>query len=225
MNFPKLFLIPFGILLIAGASAFGQCPSITVIGPSGVTNAGDEMKFRVEIGAVGPQLKYSWTVSDGTIVEGQGTSALRLITDSKSGVAIVTASVTIEGLPSQCEKSASETAPIAERLECGTPTDEWGKIKPNDERGRLDAIFAEMSNDPTNIGFFVLTITPKERLDATNRRVQFIKKHAKFREFDLSRILFALEIGDEERTKFFRIPPGSSAPCDNCLIIKGGDLH
>jgi hypothetical protein len=115
---------------------------------------------------------------------------------------------------------------VALIIGCGAPADEWGSSKLNDQRSRLDVAFAEVTNNPKNLGFFLLSITQKERLDSGNKRIQFILKHAKFRKFDASKIWFGLELAEEERTRFYRFPPGaeSNAPCTNCLIIKGGDL-
>jgi len=112
------------------------------------------------------------------------------------------------------------------RIGCGNVVDEWEGLKPNDERGRLDAFFAELSNNPLNTGIVVLLVTEKERFDSGNKRLQFVVKNVKFRKFDLNRIWFVLEHSDESRTKVYRVPPGADLiPCnDTCITIKGGDL-
>lgn len=74
VNFPKLCLISFAVFFVSVGVSFGQCPSITVIGPMGITNPGDKIIFRVDGGAV--DLTYLWSVSAGTIVEGQGTPVI-----------------------------------------------------------------------------------------------------------------------------------------------------
>ena len=220
----RLLSLGFMALWLACISAPGQCPSIAVIGPAGVTNPGDPMKFRVDVGAV--DLKYSWTISVGTIIEGQGTLAITVATDKSMQGSNVTATVEIEGLPSACEKTASETAPIAPRLEWES-LDEWGNLTDNDQRSRLDSFFAELANNPHNIGLVILLTTKRERRDARNPRVQLILDHAKFRNFDKSRIWFCLEPSTLRRTIIYRFPPGleDEIPYENCLMIKGGDLR
>jgi len=226
MNYPKLFLIPFGILLIAGVSVFGQCPSITVIGPAGITEPGVEMKFRAEVGGGAPRLKYSWGVSSGTIVNGQGTPEVTVSTDKSMGGANVTATVEIGGLGSECSKTASETAPLNDPPAWCWDLDSYGRLKPNDERVRLDSFFVELLNNPTQIGLIVFRITSGERADWRNPRIQFVLKHARFRKFDRSRLLFALEHAESQVTIPVRIVPGGEMPpCTDCVIIKGGDLH
>jgi hypothetical protein len=73
----RLISITFFSWLLCGV-CFGQCPTLSVVGPPGVTNPGDKMTFRVDGGAV--DLKYSWTVSAGTIVGGQATPAIFVAT-------------------------------------------------------------------------------------------------------------------------------------------------
>ena len=218
-------LVLLSILLLTASTAFGQCPTITVVGPLGVTNIGEKMSFRAEVGTVGPKLEYHWSVSAGTIVEGQGTSSIKVATDRTMGGINITATVTIGGLAPNCEKTASEAAPVAQRLEWEA-FDEWGSLKDNDQRSRLDSFFAELANNPHHTGLVVLLISKRERRDSRNGRVQLVMDHVKFRNFDADRIWFCLEYSTVQRTTIYRFPLGleEEIPYDNCLIIKGGDL-
>lgn len=182
------------------------------------------MTFRAELNVIGPKVSYRWSVDRGTIVKGQGTSEIAITTLGFAGEAI-TAMVEVGGLPQNCSRSASETAGIDSLPGCGMPLDEWGEMKPNDERGRLDLMFAELSNNPDNVGMIVFRVKAGDRLDPTNRRIQFVLRHVKFRKFDKSRIWFALEVADEKSTRLYRIPPGAETPpCDGCLIFRGESL-
>ena len=227
MNFPKIFLISFGLIFIATGGAFGQCPSIIVSGPASVTNRDENMKFHADVSGVGSTLEFSWTITSGTIMGGQGTSEITVKPDGDNSYVNITANVTVEGLPSGCEKSAAGTARLAMAAECGMPIDEWGSgVSLNDQRGRLDGVFADILQNPKHTGFLVLYVLPEDRLDSKNERIQFVLRHAKFRKFDVSRIWFHLEVSSEVRTKVYRfeVQPDSRLPCDKCLIVKGGDL-
>ena len=204
------------------APALGQCPTITVIGPPGVTQPGEKMIFRVESAIVEPKVEYRWTVSDGTIIEGQGTPAITVATDRSMAGANVTAAVDVDGLASGCKKSASGLAPVMHFIE-GQPVDQYGTLKANDERTRLDTFFIELANNPTSIGLIVLTGV-NQRHDSRNPRIRLIVKHIRFREFDLERIWFAFEESGVRRTVLWRVPPGADLPCDECPVVKGGDL-
>ena len=210
MNFPKLFLTSFALILIPTGMSFGQCSSLSVIGPAGVTDAGGKMIFRVEGGKA--DSKYFWSLDQGTIIEGQGTPIITVVTDSTVAGSNVTATVTIDGLDPVCPKTASGIAPVAP-LVFGEPIDDWPDSLPSDDkRGRLDAFFIELANNPDHVGVMVVKVTGKERLDGRNPRVQFVLRHARFRQFDKSRIWFAFEHGPEKRAVFWRMLPSIEVP-------------
>ena len=211
------------LILAAAGSALAQCPTLAVVGPAEVTNPGDEMTFRAVIDSTTSKVRYSWTVSGGTIVKGQGTAEVTVATTRELEGSSITATVELDGISISCDRSASETAGIAQTL-IGCAADEWGDLKPTDERGRLDLFFAELSNNPNNIGLLILRVKEGDKLDPGNSRIQFVLRHAKFRKFDKSRIWFALETAEEKSTQVWRIPPGAEPPCKDCLIYLGESL-
>jgi len=211
------------LIVAAAVAASGQCPTLTVVGPAGITSSGEEMMFRAELNVIGPKVSYSWSVNAGTIVKGQGTPEITIATTRELAGNSIEAIVEVDGLPQNCERTASETAGVAALL-IGCAADEWGELKPNDERGRLDMFFAELTNNPSNIGLLILRVKEGDKLDPSNSRIQFVLKHAKFREFDKSRIWFALVIAEEKSTQVWRIPPGAEPPCSDCLVFRGESL-
>ncbi len=214
--------LTFLLLLIAETAAFAQCPSISVIGPAGLTDPGGEMVFTVEGGTA--DLKYHWSVSAGYMIKGQGSPAVTVSTSGAMEGSNVTATVRIEGLDVRCPSAFSEMALIAMRP-IGEPIDEWAdSISSNDKRARLDSFFAELANNPDHVGVVIVVVTGKERRDHRNPRVQLVLRHAKFRNFDRNRIWFAFEAGAVKRIVIWRMHPSVGVPCTNCLIIKGGDL-
>lgn len=217
------FLLLACLILAAASAATSQCPTVTVVGPEGITVPGEEMTFRAVVGPTTSKLAYSWMISAGTIVKGQGTPKITVVTAREHAGSSITATVKLEGLSISCERSASETAGVAPVPGCGLPLDQWSNLKPNDERGRLDLLFAELSNNPKDVGLLIFTVKPGDRLDAGNKRIQFVLKHARFREFDKGRLLFGLVVGDKSTT-LYRIPPGAEPPCSDCLIFRGESL-
>jgi hypothetical protein len=103
-----------------------SCPSITVTSKvynpmSGImlngACPGSPISFTAAVTGVDPQQKYTlhWTVSAGEIVEGQGTSSIRVSTDKAIG-ARVTATVELvglSGLKPECSKTAEESVGVA----------------------------------------------------------------------------------------------------------------
>jgi hypothetical protein len=85
----------------------GECPKVIVECPTDIPEAGKSytVKVRVEGDTSNQELSYNWSVSSGEIIEGQGTSSLKIrISDpSKS----VTATVEVNGLKLDCDRVAS----------------------------------------------------------------------------------------------------------------------
>jgi len=95
---------------------------------------------------------HNWSVSAGTIASGQGTSS---ITVNISAGQTITASVDLGGLDPSCPKTASCTAssppPIAECRKF----DEYGNIRFNDEKARLDNFAIQLQNEPGAQGYII----------------------------------------------------------------------
>lgn len=217
-------LLPILLVAIASGSAYGQaatsnCPTIKVIGPPGITKLGEAMEFVAKINTNGPKVTYQWEVNKGTIAEGQGTAKIKIMSSDPG--AIITATVKIYGLPNGCDNIASETGVVDPLIGCSMPSNEWGDLKPNEIRAHMDAFFAELSNNPDNLGVALLAVTENETLDSTNRRLQLLVKHAKFRKFDLERLVFKMERSELIRTSVWRVPPGAEMPCPQCVEHRG----
>jgi hypothetical protein len=84
------------------------CPALTVNAPKSSTIAGKEMIFTANVNGVSADtITYTWNVSDGEIIEGQGTAVIHVATDSKMAGKTVKATVEIEGVCSECPKTES----------------------------------------------------------------------------------------------------------------------
>ena len=81
-----------------------------MVGPAGITMYGEPAVFRAEVDVSNSNLQFAWTVSAGTIIEGQGTTQISVATDRSIAGKSMTAKVEVGGLPSACEKIASDTA-------------------------------------------------------------------------------------------------------------------
>ena len=218
-----LFISIFLFTLISGSVAQTDnpaCPKVSVIGPRGPSNPGESITFVADVSGNEFPVKFEWIVDKGKITEGQGTPAI--FVTSSEGDKEIKATVRVSGFPERCENSASATESIL-YLELES-IDSWTALKPNEQRARLDAFFSELASNPTNNGFFLLGVSSNQKFDSTNPRVQFIARHARFRKFDLKRLVFALESSILSSTAVYRFPPGRQFPCDKCVIINGRDI-
>jgi hypothetical protein len=97
---------------------------------------------------------YNWSVSAGTISSGQGTSSITVNTDGLGGQT-VTATVELGGLDPSCSRTASCTTGIRPPPKSPVKFDEYGDIKFNDEKARLDNYAIQLQNDPSAQGLII----------------------------------------------------------------------
>jgi hypothetical protein len=91
------------------------CPTVAVTCPDD-TEAGVVITFTANtaVGDPAPKLTFHWTVSAGTIMEGQGTDSIKVDTKNLGGKTI-TAIVEVDGFDPSCNKTASCSTPILAR--------------------------------------------------------------------------------------------------------------
>ncbi len=124
------------------------CPTVSVSCPSDV-EPGQPITFTASVSNdSGLSLTYNWSVSAGTISSGQGTSTIQVDTTGLAGQT-VTATVSLGGADPSCTgttASCSTTVkpPPAQPLKF----DEYGNIKFNDEKARLDNFAIQLQNQP-----------------------------------------------------------------------------
>jgi len=123
------------------------CPTVSVSCPSDVEE-GQPVTFTASVtgGPEGATWTYNWSVSAGTISSGQGTST---ITVDTAGVATnVTATVNVGGADPSCNNSNSCTTAIRPKPAPAKMFDEYGNIRFNDEKARLDNYAIQLQNEP-----------------------------------------------------------------------------
>ncbi len=89
---------------------------------------------------------YNWTVSAGTIIEGQGTDTIKVDTKGLAGET-VRASLSMGGYNLECAADCAVSIPLPKRE--SRMFDDYLNIARNDEKARLDNFGIELQNDPT----------------------------------------------------------------------------
>lgn len=187
-----------------------SCPTVGVDGPSGITQPGQSMTFTATVTG-GEGLTYNWTVSAGTITSGQGTPSITVDTTGVPPGTNVTATVDVGGTDPECncEHVRSETAGIAE-VPGIIPGPEFGKLKPDEIKARVDELIIMMNSNPTAQVYVINYGTPAQ---IRQRRAELTKAF-NFRNVDMSRITW-VEGGNTMGgvyTKFSLVPPGATPP-------------
>jgi len=184
------------------------CPTVNVSCPSDVDQGGS-ITFNASVSASG--VTYNWSVSAGTITSGQGTSSITVDTANLGGQT-VTATVEVGGLAAACTRTAScSTAVKAPPPKECVKVDEYGNIKFNDEKARLDAFASRLQSEPGSQGYIVAAGTYEgEGLARANRAKDYL---VNTRGIDAGRIT-VVDGGcrGDLMVWLFACPPGAAAP-------------
>ena len=186
------------------------CPPLSVSGPAGITQPGESMTFTASSSG---DVTYNWTVSAGSIESGQGTPSITVRTTPDMAGSNVTATVTIGGLPaacanSSCQTSASDTGPVAAKP-TAVPVDEYGALKDDDVKARIDNFYIQLNNSPSARGYVIIYGTPAQ---IRRQRTQ-INKAIAFRKYDASRITFVDGPNNgSQMVKLWMVPAGAENP-------------
>lgn len=132
------------------------CPTVSVSCPSDVDD-GAPLTFTANVSGGPSSLSptYNWSVSAGTISGGQGTSSITVDTKGVGGQT-VTATVELGGVDPACSRTASCSTSIKViAVPLPTKFDEYGNIRFNDEKARLDNYAIQLQNSPGSQGYII----------------------------------------------------------------------
>lgn len=123
------------------------CPQITISCPGSV-NEGENITFVANVSQGDPNVRptYNWSVSAGTITEGQGTDRI-VVSTTGLGNQNVTASLTVEGYGANCPQPSPCTTSVLAGV-VPREIDEYGDLLFDDEKARLDNLAIELQNSP-----------------------------------------------------------------------------
>lgn len=129
------------------------CPNVAIYCPDTVT-PGAPVTFTANLtgGTSSIAPIYNWTVSAGTIINGQGTPSIQVDTTGLGGQPI-TARLSVEGYQRSCPADCTVQIP---RKISSTQVDYYPPIRLNDEKARLDNFAIQLQNDPNAKGYIIV---------------------------------------------------------------------
>jgi hypothetical protein len=128
------------------------CPTVSVSCPSEV-DEGQAITFTSSVSS-DTNVTYNWSVSAGTISSGQGTSSIAVDTTGLGGQT-VTATLELGGLDPACSRTASCSTTVRTTIQPPRKFDEYGDIRFNDEKARLDNYAIQLQNEPGAQGYII----------------------------------------------------------------------
>ena len=194
-----------------------DCPTIASACPD-VVDSGQPLVFTAMVGVgIPPPTGYKWSVSAGTITSGQGTTSIVVDTSGLGGQSI-TATLEVIGFDPSCPRTTSCTTavrpPIIERHHF----DEYGNIRFNDEKARLDNFAIQLQNEPTAQGYIVAYGACKTEGPARGNRAKGYLVHT--RGLDARRVI-VIDGGclPELLVQLWIVPQGDMAPTGNAVGV------
>lgn len=186
------------------------CPTLGVTCPGDV-DEGQPATFTANFGQGTPTVSetYNWTVSSGTITSGQGTSSITVDSTGVGGGSI-TATVEIGGVDPSCNRTASCTVQVRQKVG-PRKFDEYGNIRFNDEKARLDNYAIQLQNAPTDRATIIgYGACEGEGLNRANRAKDYL---VNTRGIDAGRI-DTVDGGcrSELKVELWLVPSGATAP-------------
>jgi len=140
------------VTIAACTGCVPPCPTVSVSCPSDV-DQGSAITYSASAGDA--NVTYNWSVSAGTISSGQGTSSITVDTAGLGGQT-VTATVEVGGLDPSCSRTASCSTNVRTPPQVNpTKFDEYGNIRFNDEKARLDNYAIQLQNAPGSQGYIL----------------------------------------------------------------------
>jgi hypothetical protein len=187
------------------------CPTVTVT-CADMVDEGAPATFTANFSQGTPTVSetYNWTVSAGTITSGQGTSSITVDTKGLGGQS-VTATVEVGGVDPSCNRTASCTTPVRPAAYPARKFDEYGNIRFNDEKARLDNYAIQLQNEPTSTGYIIGYGTcGSEGLNRANRARDYL---VNTRGIDGGRIVVVDGYCMPElKVELWIVPSGATAP-------------
>jgi hypothetical protein len=133
------------------------------------------------------KLNYKWTISSGTIIEGQGKPWITVVT-TKDATESVTATVEIDGLPAACPNRASGIAQMDTGWE-PILLDEITSVSAMKIRAQLNNAAKELLEHPALELVFIIKTSKNESGASRRRRESFIRNHlTTVRKINVSRV-------------------------------------
>ncbi len=164
------------------------CPNVLITCPDRVV-ANEPLTFTATAtggsGNVTPV--YRWTVSGGRIIEGEGTTSIKVDTTGLGGQTIK-ATFSVDGYPQVCSASCGVQTQLP--VVPSRKFDEFPSIARNDEKARLDNFAIELKNDPTSTGYVIVYPGQNGRTgDVQKHTTRIVSYLVNYRGIDARRIV------------------------------------
>lgn len=220
-----LFLL---FVFVVGAAGQSGCPSVSIVGPTGLMFVDDPAPFEARLSgdADASKLRFIWTASGGRIRNPFQGRTMDLKPERADGGTNIHVSVRVEGLPTGCTHAAWDIVGVHPYRE-PHPADRFPAMPLNEVRARVDNYFIMLGNEPTYRAIFELRFAKTESSAERLRRVNRIVSAIKLRNYDVSRLTFAVQNCESvfgETVLWVEVPSGKAIEFPKAKLIPAAEL-
>ncbi len=208
-----LILIVFSTVQLSAQVFRDAKPSLTIECPAEAVGAGEKVRLTATLKPAFENVTFNWSVSNGTIVGGQGTPTIEIqIPEDAAGQ--INARLDLDGNIYFEPVNADCGFSVREKPQARLIT-EGGIFSPSDELQHIDGFLAEfeqaLQNDPSAQGYVIYHTRKNKPAQARSTR-KAVEQWAKKRKFT-ERIVF-VDGGAAEKTlfRYYLVPAGAAPP-------------
>jgi len=199
-------------VLVSRCAPRPTCPTAVIVCPENVV-ADAPLTFSTTLtgGSAGVEPIYNWTVSAGKIIEGQGTSSIKVDTKGLSGQTIK-ATLSVGGYNLACLASCAVSIPVA--VVPARKFDEFPVVTSNDEKARLDNFAIELMTDPSTTAYVIIYPSRRDQTSEVKRRTKRIVDYlVNSRRLDAHRIVSMVgPTRNNLLVELWNLPQGAKPP-------------
>jgi len=188
-----------------------SCPTVSITCPDSASeNAPVTFSANISGGPTNVTPTYKWTISAGSIINGQGTTSITVDTAGLAGQTI-RATLDVEGYGMPCPASCSVSLPLELK---SRKFDEYYDIARNDEKARLDNYAIQLQNEPGVQGYIIIYPSQKAKSnDAQERATRITDYLVNSRGIDASRFTITMGRARENwMIELWIVPQGAPPP-------------
>lgn len=187
------------------------CPTISVSCPND-QKPNEPIQFTGQVSGGDPKAEpiYYWSLSQGDIIEGQGTLVIKVKASERL---TLTGTLTVFGYNKKCANTASCSTPPNCRLLPPKKFDSYGQLTTQERNLRLDQFLTALNNSPGALGYILGYRGPSSQAGAAEKAI------AEARDYLISvgiedRRIVTVDGGlDEEfKVELWVVPAGSAPP-------------
>ncbi len=147
--FIPILILTFCVGTFPQTNKNSPCPIISLTSDDSNAGAGEYISYTISLSGEFNKydVKFEWTVKDGEIISGQGTSTIKI----KMNLDSLAVEVKIKGLPPNCSDNVSESFVIDRPYP--RKVDEFSTSTSQIDKARLDNLILEIQNNPSIVAY------------------------------------------------------------------------